>query len=69
LPPTSQEYLDKLEHIRGAIAHHVYEEEDNWFLDLKQKLLAPDQVKLNFRYREEFLRYTQAQGDFASIAT
>jgi hypothetical protein len=65
LPPMSQEYLDKLEHIRGAVAHHVYEEEGNWFLDLKQKLPAPDQVKLTFRYREEFLRYTQAQGDEA----
>jgi hypothetical protein len=27
LEPMSQEYLDKLEHIRGAVAHHVYEEE------------------------------------------
>lgn len=28
-PPLSQDYLDKLEHIRGAVAHHVYEEEGN----------------------------------------
>jgi hypothetical protein len=55
----SQEYLDKLEHIRGAVAHHVYEEEGNWFLDLKTKLSAKDQTKITFRYREEFLRYTE----------
>jgi hemerythrin superfamily protein len=62
LPPMSQEYLDKLEHIRGAVAHHVYEEEGHWFLELKRKLPAADQVKLTFRYREEFMRYTQGSG-------
>jgi hypothetical protein len=60
LPPMSQEYVDKLEHIRGAVAHHIYEEESNWFLDLKSKLPATDQVKLTFRYQEEFSRYTRA---------
>ncbi len=59
LEPMSQEYLDKLEHIRGAVAHHVYEEEGNWFVDLKTKLPAKDQTKITFRYREEFLRYTR----------
>jgi hypothetical protein len=64
LPPMSQEYLDKLEHIRGAVAHHVYEEEGNWFLDLKKKLPAVDQTKLTFRYKEQFSRYvTQDGGD------
>jgi len=27
LDPMSQSYLDKLEHIRGAVTHHMYEEE------------------------------------------
>jgi len=45
LEPMSQEYLDKLEHIRGAVAHHVYEEEGNWFLELKRRLPAPAQVR------------------------
>jgi hemerythrin superfamily protein len=63
LAPMSREYLDKLEHIRGAVAHHVYEEEGNWFLDLKKKLPAPDQVKLTFRYHEEFSRYTRDEGN------
>jgi hypothetical protein len=57
LPPMSQDFLDKLEHIRGAVAHHVYEEEGNWFLDLKSKLSAPDQAKLTERYDEQFSRY------------
>jgi Hemerythrin HHE cation binding domain len=59
LQPMSQEYVDKLEHIRGAVAHHVYEEEGNWFLELKEKLPAADQVKLTFRYKEEYSRYTR----------
>lgn len=55
LDPMSQEFLDKLEHIRGAVAHHVYEEENDRFLDLKE--LAPsEQTRLTQRYAEEFAR-------------
>jgi hypothetical protein len=57
LPPMSQEYLDKLEHLRGAVAHHVYEEEGTWFLDLKRKLSSAEQEKLAQRYQEQFSRY------------
>jgi hemerythrin superfamily protein len=57
LAPMSQEYIDKLDHIRGAVAHHVYEEEGTWFLEIKEKLSAETQAKLTQRYREEFERY------------
>jgi hypothetical protein len=57
IPPMSQEFLDKLEHIRGAVAHHVYEEESKWFLELKQNVPSADQLKLAKRYQEEFSRY------------
>jgi hypothetical protein len=57
LPPMSQDYLDKLEHIRGAVAHHVYEEEGTWFLEIKEKLPPDAQAKLSKRYQEEFERY------------
>ncbi|HEX3950203.1 MAG TPA: hemerythrin domain-containing protein [Steroidobacteraceae bacterium] len=63
MQPMSQEYLDKLDHLRGAIAHHVYEEEGTWFLELKQKLPAADQTKLTFRYKEQFARYMGQAGD------
>jgi hypothetical protein len=69
LPPMSQEYLDKLEHIRGAVAHHVYEEEGNWFLDLKKKLPAGDQTKLTFRYKEQFSRYMNQDGGVNTLRT
>ena len=57
LPPMSQEYLDKLEHIRGAVLHHVYEEEGNWFLDLRERLPEAEQQLIGERYLEEFNRY------------
>jgi hemerythrin superfamily protein len=68
LDPMGQEYLDKLEHIRGAVAHHVYEEEGTWFVDLKEKLPPSDQTKLTFRYQEEFSRYTRGNEDTAQSA-
>jgi len=57
LAPMSQDYMDKLEHIRGAVAHHVYEEEGTWFLEIKEKLSAEMQAKLTQRFAEEFSRY------------
>jgi hypothetical protein len=56
LDPMSQEYSDKLAHIRGAVAHHVYEEENDRFLDLKE-LSPADQARLTQRYAEEFERF------------
>jgi hemerythrin superfamily protein len=56
LDPMSSEFLDKLEHIRGAVAHHMYEEESDRFLDLNN-LPSNDQARLTARYMEEFDRY------------
>ncbi len=55
LPLMSQEYLDKLEHIRGAVLQHVYQEESSWFMELNRK--ASDPLLLSDRYRQEFERY------------
>jgi hypothetical protein len=56
LDPMRPEFLDKLEHIRAAVAHHMYEEESARFLDLKN-LPSSDQTRLTARYMEEFDRY------------
>jgi len=45
LNPMSPGYLDKLEHVRGAVAHHMYEEEGTWFLELKNKTPPADVAK------------------------
>jgi hemerythrin superfamily protein len=57
LDPMSEEFEDKLEHIKGALLHHMYEEEGNWFLDLKEKSSPEDQEMMTARYTEEFDRY------------
>jgi hemerythrin-like domain-containing protein len=57
IEPMTQDYLDKLEHIRGAVTHHMYQEESSWFLDLKSDLDKGRQALLAERYREETVRY------------
>ncbi|MEO8524432.1 MAG: hemerythrin domain-containing protein [Caldimonas sp.] len=65
LDPMSQDYLDKLEHIRGAVAHHVYEEEGDWFPELRQQADSTLQSRMTKRYREEFERYLGAEAKAA----
>jgi len=67
LPPMSQEFLDKLEHVRGAVAHHMYEEEGTWFLELRRKAPLADQAKPGARYQEEFERYAGADEDLVGM--
>jgi hypothetical protein len=55
LPPTGQEFDDKLGHIEGAVLHHMYQEESGWFLHLREE--AKDQPFLTQRFAEEFDRY------------
>jgi len=62
LDPMSDDYLDKLEHLRGAVLHHVYEEEGEWFVDLQDKLDPAMNDKLTARFREEFGRYAGTPG-------
>jgi hypothetical protein len=68
LDPMSQDFLDKLEHIRGAVAHHVYEEEATWFVDLQSEDSAAE-AKLAARYQEEFERYCGGHAVSAPVAT
>lgn len=67
LEPLTQDYLDKLEHIRGAVAHHMYEEEGNWFIDLREKVPLADQNRLTARYQEEFTRYVGSNVEIAGV--
>jgi len=60
IDPVSQDFLDKLEHIRGAVTHHMYQEESSWLLGLKRQLPGPEQARLSERYREEAERYLGA---------
>jgi hypothetical protein len=68
IDPDGQPLLDKLEHIRGAVLHHMYEEEKSWFLELKEK--AEDEAFLTQRFKEEYQRYVGdgGEGDSGRIA-
>lgn len=55
IDPHDQAWLDKLEHIRGAVLHHIFEEENAWFPELKSQY--DDQAFLTQRFREEYERY------------
>jgi hypothetical protein len=57
MDPMSEDYLAKLEHIRGAVAHHVYEEESECFVTLRQTADPVMQSHLTRRYKEEFEKY------------
>lgn len=56
IAPSKTAWMDKWEHIEGAVLTHMFEEESDWFLTLQQKAEHP--VRLTERYLEEFDRYT-----------
>lgn len=55
IAPDSQAWLDKWEHVEGAVLTHMYEEEHGWFLHLKAH--AEDQDRLKIRFLQKFDRY------------
>ena len=70
MEPTSDNWREKVDHLRNAVLHHIYEEENDWFLKLKEEA-EDDPVWLTERFREEFERYagvTRPGGEFRSYA-
>lgn len=63
LDPMGRDWREKLEHIQGAVQHHVYEEEGTWFAELQQKVPASDRPRLTRRFVEEFERYTRGPAE------
>lgn len=59
IAPDTPQWADKVTHIRGAVLHHMYEEEDHWFIKLKEEY--DDQAMLTRRFREEFERYAGSE--------
>lgn len=70
MDPMSQDYLDKLEHLRAAIAHHVYEEESKWLPKLHETAAGNGkQAHLTQRFQEEFTRYMGSGSSAADKAS
>jgi hypothetical protein len=59
LDPLSEDYLDKLGHLEGAVATHVYQEESDWFPYMKEFAPAEAQARATTRYAEEYGRYIE----------
>lgn len=57
MDPTSEEWAEKLEHIRSAVQQHIYQEEKSWLPDLVQNTPDHKKIILNRRFAEEFKRY------------
>jgi hypothetical protein len=57
MDPMSEDYLDKLGHLEGAVQTHVYQEESDWFVDMKRDAPADAQAHATARYKEEARRY------------
>jgi hypothetical protein len=56
LTPLTQEWREKLEHIRGAVLHHIYEEESDWFPQIVEESGSTEAAMLDARFTEEFNR-------------
>lgn len=60
IDPMTQDWIDKLEHIEGAVQQHVYQEEKDWFPDVAKHATPEERAQLNARFQEEFERYKSA---------
>lgn len=57
LDPGRRDFLDHLSQLEAAVRHHVYEEENDWFIELKAAASPEVQARIAARYKEEFDRY------------
>lgn len=69
LDPQSDEWRDELKEIRDAIAHHVYEEEAEWFPQLADMISADESAMLTARYVEEYEQHGDVARDTAFHAS
>lgn len=72
LDPMSNEWGEKIDHIRSALEQHMYQEEGSWMPDLAEKLPQADRTRLTERFVEEYERYcgdgSARQGAMAGAA-
>ena len=68
LDPMSEDYLEKLGHLEGAVAHHVFEEENDWLPELQTRATTTENDRITARFREEFDRYMGADAPRPSAA-
>jgi len=57
LPPGTEEWHEKLDHIQSAVAQHIYQEEGSWMPDLAREMSPQRKARLLERYNVEYERY------------
>lgn len=55
--PMSEDWREKMEHVCGAVQHHIYAEEGTRFAELQESLAPGERERLTQRFLEEFERY------------
>jgi hypothetical protein len=65
MEPMCQDYLDRLDRLRQAVARHLHAEEAHWFPALARQGTASERLRLAVRYREEFDRYMGVDADLS----
>jgi hypothetical protein len=68
MDPMSEDYLDKLGHLEGAVKTHVFQEESDWFIDMKEQAPADAQAHATARYKEESERYFEGSPSVGGVA-
>ena len=68
MDPMSEDYLEKLGHLEGAVKTHVYQEESDWFIDMKRDAPADAQAHATARYKEEASRYFDGGSPVGGVA-
>ena len=66
IDPSTPDWADKLEHIRGAVLHHIFEEEGTWVLEIQKQ--DDDQAFLSQRFRVEYERYVGREGEASGLS-
>jgi hypothetical protein len=66
IDPMSEDFVEKLEHIEGAVKHHMYQEEGTWFPKLLQSLPPAESRRLTARFEEEFRRFSGGSSQSAN---
>lgn len=68
MTPLSDEWHEKLEHIRSAVEQHVYQEEHSWFPELVESASFEQRGEMSRKYREHFDRYCDDGGNEAQTS-
>lgn len=57
IAPGTNEWLEKLDHIEGAVQQHIYQEESSWLPDLIRNAPVEDRQRMSTMYRDYFNRF------------